>query len=171
MAVHSAGFYSYFNINLPGAFPIVETHPDESATTDLRLLAPWPELLEFTERMTADLDSQSSHEHGHIPLVVILLHHLEKWKQAHGGLYPVTYADKQAFRATIFESMRKDNPEGGEENFEEAMAAVMQHVVQPGIPSSLKKVFDYKQQPPVSSMMPWACSKYEEFRNLPLYTG
>lgn len=148
VAVHSAGFYSYFNINLPGAFPIVETHPDESATTDLRLLAPWPELLEFTERMTADLDSQSSHEHGHIPLVVILLHHLEKWKQAHGGLYPVTYADKQAFRATIFESMRKDNPEGGEENFEEAMAAVMQHVVQPGIPSSLKKVFDYKQQPP-----------------------
>ena len=40
VSIHSAGFYSYFQISLPGAFPIVETHPDETSTTDLRLLSP-----------------------------------------------------------------------------------------------------------------------------------
>ena len=48
VAIHSAGFYSYFCIHLPGAFPIVDTHPDETATTDLRLLTPWPESVSYT---------------------------------------------------------------------------------------------------------------------------
>lgn len=143
MAVHSVGFYSYFQVMLPGTFPIVDTHPDDTATTDLRLLAPWQELINLSEEMTSNIDSLNDHEHGHLPLVVILLHYLEKWKATHDGAYPVSYSDKIAFRNSITEAMRKDNPEGGEENFEEAVGAVMKHVVVPSIPSSLKEVFDY----------------------------
>jgi NEDD8-activating enzyme E1 regulatory subunit len=143
VAVHSVGFYSYFQVQLPGTFPIVDTHPDDTATTDLRLLAPWPELVELSQEMTSNLDALNDHEHGHLPLVVILLHYLEQWKATHDGAYPVSYADKTAFRNTVTDAMRKDNPEGGEENFEEAVAAVMKHVVIPSLPSSLKEVFDY----------------------------
>lgn len=146
MAVHSVGFYSYFTINLPGTFPIVDTHPDETATTDLRLLSPWPELSTFANGMTANIDHLDNHEHGHLPLVVILLHYLDVWKQNHGGAYPTTYVEKTAFRKTVTDAMRKDNPEGGEENFEEAVAAVMKHVTLPSIPSSLQQVFDYQHQ-------------------------
>ncbi|KAM0546111.1 hypothetical protein ACHAO7_007905 [Fusarium culmorum] len=150
ISVHSVGFYSYFKSTLPGTFPIVDSHPDETATTDLRLLAPWPELVEFSRGMTENIDTLDNHEHGHLPLVVILLHYLEQWQQTHDGAYPTSYADKTSFRKTVSEAMRTDNPEGGEENFEEAVAAVMKHVVTPSLPSSLQQVFDFKHQDPVS---------------------
>lgn len=149
MAVHSVGFYSYFKTTLPGSFPVVDTHPEETATTDLRLLAPWPELIDFAKDMTRNIDTLDNHEHGHLPLVVILLYHLDQWQQGHGGVYPTTYADKTIFRKTVSDAMRKDNPEGGEENFEEAVAAVMKHVTLPSIPSSLQQVFDYQHEDPV----------------------
>ncbi|VUC20172.1 unnamed protein product [Clonostachys rosea] len=144
VAVHSAGFYSYFSVNLHGAFPIVDTHPDDTATADLRLLSPWPALLDFTKEMTRDIDNLDNHLHGHLPLVVILLHYLDLWKQGHDGAYPANYSEKVAFRNAVSDAMRRDIPEGGEENFEEAVAAVMKHVVPPQLPSSLKQVFDYQ---------------------------
>jgi amyloid beta precursor protein binding protein 1 len=154
IAVHSVGYYSYFKTSLPGTFPIVDTHPEETATTDLRLLAPWPELTEFAKSMAENIDSLDNHEHGHLPLVVILLHYLQQWQQTHDGAYPTSYADKTAFRKTVSEAMRTNNPEGGEENFEEAIAAVMKHIVAPSIPSSLQQVFDYIHQDPVSTYRP-----------------
>lgn len=150
VAVHSVGFYSYFNISLPGTFPIVDTHPDETATTDLRLLSPWPELSEFAADMTKNIKNMDNHEHGHLPLVVILLHYLEEWKQTHDDTYPVAYKDKVEFRKVIESAMRRDNPEGGEENFEEAVGAVMKHVVKPDLPGSLREVFEYQHQDQVS---------------------
>lgn len=145
VAVHSAGFYSYFRINLPGAFPIVDTHPDETATTDLRLLDPWSELSEFAREMTADIDNLDNHDHGHLPYVVILLHYLDRWRKAHDGKNPVMYAEKVAFRKAISDATRRDNPEGGEENFDEAVAAVLKTVVPPALPPGLKEVFDHRQ--------------------------
>lgn len=146
VVVHSVGFYSYFGIGLPGTFPVVETHPDEAATADLRLLRPWPELSAFANGMTSVIDSLDDHDHGHLPLVVILLHYLSVWKKTHGGAYPATYADKIAFRGLIADAMRKDNPERGEENFEEAMSAVMKHVTLPSVPGSLQQVFEHHIQ-------------------------
>lgn len=142
VAVHSAGLYSYFRVSLPGTFPIVDTHPDETATTDLRLLSPWPELEAFATEMTRDIDHLDNHEHGHLPYVVILLHYLRAWKDAHGD-YPRKYADKKAFQKMVAAGERVDNPEGGEENFAEAVAAVVKTVVAPTLPSSLKEVFEY----------------------------
>lgn len=144
VAVHSAGLYSYFRISLPGAFPIVETHPDETATSDLRLLSPWPELVDFAKELTRDIESLDNHEHGHLPSVVILLHYLDLWKETHDGAHPKTYAEKTAFRKMVQDAARKDNPEGGEENFEEAVAAVLKTVVPPSLASGLREVFEYK---------------------------
>lgn len=153
MAIHSAGFYSYFQINLPGAFPIVDTHPDETATTDLRLLAPWPELVGFAEDLTRDIDNLSDFEHGHLPYVVILLHYLEKWKADHGGSYPSTYKEKTEFRSIVQKAARTSNAEGGEENFDEAAAAVLKTLVVPSLPSGLKEIFEYEHAEPVGDSL------------------
>ncbi|KAK1766769.1 hypothetical protein QBC33DRAFT_540171 [Phialemonium atrogriseum] len=148
VAIHSAGFYSYFRISLPGAFPIVDTHPDETATTDLRLLNPWPELTDFARELTEDIDSLDNHLHGHLPFIAILLHYLGLWKESHDGQYPSSYAEKTAFRRLVQEGARRDNPEGGEENFDEAVAAVLKTIVPCSLPPSLKEVFDHPHMSP-----------------------
>jgi amyloid beta precursor protein binding protein 1 len=143
MFIHSAGFYSYFHIHLPGSFPIVDTHPDSTATTDLRLLTPWPELSSFAQEMTAKIDELDAHTHGHIPYVVLLLHYLEQWKKNHAGNPPQTYAEKTAFRKMVAKGARTNNPEGGEENYDEAVAAVLKTVIVPSLSVSVREVFDY----------------------------
>ncbi|KAL2754551.1 hypothetical protein ACRALDRAFT_1076212 [Sodiomyces alcalophilus JCM 7366] len=148
IAVHSAGFYAYFSIVFPGPFPVVETHPDANTTVDLRLLSPWDELIAFARNMTKDIDNLDNHDHGHIPFVVILLHYLDLWKAAHDGTYPSTYAEKVAFRKMVAEAARTDNPEGGEENFEEAVAAVLKTVSRPSLPGDVKEVFAYRHDGP-----------------------
>jgi NEDD8-activating enzyme E1 regulatory subunit len=143
ISIHSAGFYSYFRIHLPGCFPIIDTHPDTTSTTDLRLHNPWAALSEFTARLTRDIDSLSAHEHGHIPYVVLLLYYLGKWKESHGE-FPNTYGSKKEFREFVSAGARTDNPEGGEENYDEATAAVLKAVSIPSLSSSVKAVFDYQ---------------------------
>lgn len=144
IAVHSVGFYSYFSTRLPGTFPVVDTHPEEAASTDLRLVSPWPDLAAFARNMTRNIDSLDDHDHGHLPLVVILLHYLFVWRQSHGDANPTSYKDKAAFRGLIARAMRKNNAEGGEENFEEAIAAVMKLITVHPLPSSLRQVFDHR---------------------------
>ena len=152
--VHCVGFYSYFTVEIPGHLPIVETHPDEASISDLRLLNPWNELSEFCSDMTKNIDILDDHEHGHLPMVAVLLHYLESWKDAHNGIFPSTYADKVAFRERIMSGMKKDNPEGGEENFEEAAAAVMKHINPPALPASMKQVFGHILQNEVRPNFP-----------------
>ncbi|KAL0933055.1 ThiF family protein [Colletotrichum truncatum] len=144
VAIHSIGFYSYFSIRLPGVYPIVDTHPDVTATVDLRLLAPWEELEAFADEMTNDIDNLDNHEHGHLPYVVILLHYLKVWRNSHNGAPPSTYSEKVAFRKMVADATRTNNPEGGEENFEEAVAAVLKTISPPALPAAVKQVFDYK---------------------------
>jgi amyloid beta precursor protein binding protein 1 len=171
VAIHSAGFYGYFRISLPGVFPIVDTHPDETATADLRLLTPWPELSQFAGDMTRDIDNLDAHEHGHLPLVVILLHYLEVWKAGHGGSLPISYSDKGSFRTLVSGAMRTANPEGGEENFEEAVSAVMKHITTPSIPSSLEEVFnhDHGNTVSVTHCVPKSLSTDISSRMAPLF--
>ncbi|RFU73973.1 nedd8-activating enzyme e1 regulatory subunit [Trichoderma arundinaceum] len=177
VAIHSVGFYSYFRITLPGTFPIVDTHPDDTATTDLRLLAPWPELSEFANEMTKDIHNLDHHDHGHLPMVVILLYYLDIWKYEHGGAYPTSYSEKTAFRQLVSDATRRDNPEGGEENFDEAVAAVMKHVVLPPIPSALTQVFEYEHKDEQQSKSSfWIIAEalkgfYTEHQRLPVAGG
>lgn len=143
IGIHSAGFYSYFKTHLPGNFPIVDTHPDSTATTDLRLLKPWPELSSFAADLTKDIDTLNDHEHGHIPYLVLLLYYLGKWKESSGS-YPDGYKEKTEFKKTVSNGMRRNNAEGGEENYEEAVAAVIKNTSIRDLPSSVKEFFDYQ---------------------------
>ncbi len=142
ISIHSVGFYSYFQVTFPGNFPIVDTHPDSTAIMDLRLLSPWPELSEFAREMTSNIDNLSDHDNGHIPYIVLLLYYLEEWKKVHDGTVPQSYSEKVAFRNMVTTGARI-GPEGGEENFEEAAAAVLKTIVAPSLSSSLKEIFEY----------------------------
>ena len=164
--VHSVGFYAHFTVQLPPSFPVVDTHPDPSSTQDLRLLAPWDELLEYAREQTKELDELSDHDHGHVPYLLLLLHYLDKWREAHGGKFPENYKEKDTLRSTVRAGARTDNPEGGEENYDEAVGAVLKSLNPPSIPSGLKEIFADPQcqdpQPTVRNLIdpykPLPCS-------------
>lgn len=139
--VHSVGFYSHFSLHLPPAYPIVDTHPSPESTQDLRLLRPWPELIQFAQEKTANMESMNAEDHGHIPYIALLLHLLEEWKAQHNGEVPQNYKEKTEFRSIVSKAARTDNPEGGEENFDEAVAAVLKSLNPPQANSSVKEIF------------------------------
>lgn len=175
VAIRSVGFYGYFRITLPDVFPVVDTHPDKTSTADLRLLNPWPELLQFAQDLTRNIDDLDDNLHGHLPLVAILLHNLEIWKQNHDGAAPTEYSDKIAFRKQVLESMRTNNAEGGEENFEEAAGAVMKHVIAQSLPESLRQVFEYDNTEKANSSF-WIIAQavshfYQKHGQLPVSGG
>ncbi|KAL8931687.1 MAG: hypothetical protein Q9216_007109 [Gyalolechia sp. 2 TL-2023] len=140
--VHSIGLFSQFSVQLPDDFPVVDTHPDPASTNDLRLLQPWPELHELMKSKTKDLDSLSDHDHGHVPYLLLLLRFLEDWKKSHGGTPPSDYGEKKQFKTFVEGKARTNNPEGGEENFDEAAASVLKSLNRPSLPSGLRTIFD-----------------------------
>lgn len=54
---------------------------------------------------------------------------------------PGTFKEKSAFRDLVRSGARYDNPEGGEENFDEAIAAVLKTIAPPIVPSTVEDVF------------------------------
>ncbi|KLJ08062.1 amyloid beta protein binding protein 1 [Blastomyces silverae] len=141
---HSVGFYSGFSLQLPAVYPIVETHPDPNSVQDLRLTNPFPELVAATAKI-ADLDSLDDHDHGHVPYLLLLLHFLDKWKATHDGNLPLSYEDKSAFREMVRDGARTNNSTGGEENFDEAVAAVLKSVNPWSLKSNVREMFDMEQ--------------------------
>jgi amyloid beta precursor protein binding protein 1 len=139
--VHSVGFYSHFSVHLPPAYPIVDTHPSPETTSDLRLLHPWPELIQYAQEKTTNLESMAEDDHGHVPWIALLLHYLEIWKSEHNGDIPKSYKEKTEFRSIVSKAARTSNPEGGEENFDEAVAAVLKSLNPPQPSSAVKEVF------------------------------
>ncbi len=135
--LHCVGYHSHFSIQLPPAFPIVDTHPDPTATTDLRVLKPWPALQEFAREQTHAMDKMSGHDKAHIPYICLLLHYLEQWRNDHNGTVPDSYKQKQEFRDSY---VRKGSPD--EENFDEACAAVLKSLISPTAPSALRDIFN-----------------------------
>ncbi|KAL3433524.1 hypothetical protein BDV09DRAFT_171887 [Aspergillus tetrazonus] len=140
----SVGFYSTFSLQLPAVFPIVETHPDPESTQDLRLLNPWPELAAAGASIR-NLDSFDDHQHGHVPYVLLLLHYLEKWKETHNGSVPSNYKEKTAFRDFVRSCARTNNPQGGEENYDEAVAAVLKSLNPFSLRSSTREIFEMEE--------------------------
>ncbi|KAI9696333.1 MAG: hypothetical protein M1820_008175 [Bogoriella megaspora] len=139
--IHCVGFYSQFVLQLPEYFPVVDTHPDAEKMIDLRLVSPFQELQDLATWKTTDLDQLNDHDHGHVPYVLILLRYLSVWKSEHGGKTPQSYKEKTEFREQVRSGMRTNNAEGGEENFEEAVAAVLKSLNPPEPSSAVKEVF------------------------------
>lgn len=142
--LHSVGFFSTFSVQLPAEFPIVETHPDPESTQDLRLLNPWPELVAAAAKLN-DLDTLDDHQHGHVPYILLLLHFLEQWKQSHDGNVPKNYKEKTEFREFVRSQARTSNPEGGEENFDEATSAVLKTISPFELRSSIRDIFNMEE--------------------------
>ena len=136
------GFYSHFSVHLPFAFPIVDTHPDPVTTADLRLLTSWPALSQFAEQKTKGLEEMAHHDHGHVPYVLLLLYYLEEWKKTHNGQVPQTYKEKTTFREMVTKGARTDSPEGVEENYDEAVAAVLKSLNPASASSAVRGVFE-----------------------------
>ncbi|KAH0547669.1 hypothetical protein FGG08_000158 [Glutinoglossum americanum] len=143
--IHSLGFYSHFTVCLPPSFPVVETHPDPTTTTDLRLTNPWPELSALAKEKTDGLERMNDHDHGHVPCVLLLLHYLEAWKQKNDGRVPATYREKQDFRKAVERGARIYNAEGGEENYEEAAKAVLKSLNPTTLSRHLREIFQAKE--------------------------
>jgi len=79
-------------------------------------------------------------QHGHVPYVLVLLHYLEQWKAEHAGKVPDNYKEKAAFRDMVRQGMRTSNAEGGEENWEEAVAAVLKSLNRPTPSGAVREV-------------------------------
>lgn len=141
------GFYSTFTIELPSVFPVVDTHPDAQSTIDLRLLEPWTELQEFAAVRTTNLDTLDEEEHGHIPYVILLLHYLNEWKSSHNGLVPQNYKEKTEFRECVRAGGRTSAASGFEENYEEAVGAVLKSLnsSRDTISSAVRAVLESKE--------------------------
>lgn len=99
---------------------IVETHYDNDRL-DLCLhpsrYDAFPELREYCASF--DLDTGDSEAHAHIPFVAVLAEMLRRWREAHGGAVPRSYAEKEEFKSGIREAAADF---GKEENFIEAHA-------------------------------------------------
>lgn len=83
----------------------------------------------------------SDHEHGHVPYLLLLLKYLEDWKQSHEGRVPESYSEKGEFKALVMNGMRVNVPGGSEENYEEAIAAVLKNLRQAEVSSGTREVF------------------------------
>lgn len=91
--------------------------------------------------MIKDLEKMDDEEHGHLSYVILLLHYLESWRDAHDAKPPQTYKEKTEFREMVRQGARTGNAEGGEENFDEAVGAVLK-ALNPHTPgSAVKEVF------------------------------
>lgn len=97
--------------------------------------------LEIQQKVDGD-GGMSDHEHGHVPYLILLLKYLEDWKQSHGGNYPATYKEKGEFKVLIQDNMRTNVPGGSEENYEEAIAAVLKNVREAEVSSETKEVLN-----------------------------
>lgn len=175
--VKSAGFYFTASVQLPQEIPIVDTHPDPDTTQDLRLLAPWDEL-RSAEKELGNLNTLSDHDHGHVPWLLILLHYLEEWKASHDDKYPSSFSEKKEFQKLVASKARTSNPEGGEENFDEAVAAILKSINSPQVGSGCRDMFKMHSCTELSQSSPnfWIIANaikqfYEKHNVLPLPGG
>jgi len=95
--------------------PILDPKPS-SSPPDLRLVKPFPKLLELADAI--QWERLKDHEHGHVPYPLILAKISKEWQTSHDGALPMTPAEKEEFRQAIKATSRNTDTEV---NFEEAM--------------------------------------------------
>eukprot|EP00036_Acanthoecidae_sp_10tr_P010094 CAMPEP_0182919498 /NCGR_PEP_ID=MMETSP0105_2-20130417/2769_1 /TAXON_ID=81532 ORGANISM="Acanthoeca-like sp., Strain 10tr" /NCGR_SAMPLE_ID=MMETSP0105_2 /ASSEMBLY_ACC=CAM_ASM_000205 /LENGTH=531 /DNA_ID=CAMNT_0025056697 /DNA_START=1 /DNA_END=1596 /DNA_ORIENTATION=+ len=77
---------------------VVEYHGDK--TLDMRLTNPFPALAAFMDGFPPMEEMDPSKVDG-LPYAVIIYQHLQRWKAAHGGNIPGSYAEKKEFKAQM----------------------------------------------------------------------
>lgn len=93
-----------------------------------------------------NVEAGDSMERSHVPFIVILLRKLHEWKIGHGGELPTPSVDRRAFTDSINAFRQAAN--GDDENVDEALAAMGQHVWRPisagqegRVPSGVHELF------------------------------
>ncbi|GAA6023412.1 hypothetical protein JCM11491_006463 [Sporobolomyces phaffii] len=132
--VESYGFYGGLSTQIE-EICLVETHPE--SLIDLRLNAPFPELIEFAKN-EFDYSTMDSAQHSHVPAVVILVKALEEWKASHEGKGPNGMDQRKEFLALVSKEKRGSD----EENFDEAVGLYRRSGNKPAIPSDIEKLFN-----------------------------
>ncbi|KAG0141324.1 hypothetical protein CROQUDRAFT_663990 [Cronartium quercuum f. sp. fusiforme G11] len=130
--VQTCGFVGSIRVQVK-ELGLVETHPD--SFVDLRLDCPFPALLGFVRSF--DFQSMDSHEHTHIPAVVIIIHFLELFKSTHGGKLPHTSAERAELKKMIMAEKRNAD----EDNFDEAVGMIWKACKPTVVPNSIQALF------------------------------
>lgn len=89
------------------------------------------------------------HDKAHIPYICLLLHYLELWKEKHDGKVPDTYKEKQDFRDNYVRTGSRD-----EENFDEAVAAVLKSLNPPTPSSTVRDILSAPESNNLSADSP-----------------
>lgn len=98
MLIRQYGLIGYIRI-ISNEVCVAEQKPYQVELQDLRLNAPFEELLAFAN--TFDLPSLPLESHSHVPYVVLLLQAMEAWKNGHDGKKPSGFAEKAEFKELI----------------------------------------------------------------------
>ncbi|KZT00338.1 uncharacterized protein LAESUDRAFT_709013 [Laetiporus sulphureus 93-53] len=132
IVVRSAGFLAEFFVQFH-EHCVSEPHTDETPPS-LRIIRPFPALLEWARSL--DLDNMDPTDHAHVPFVIILVRAVDDWRKAHDGKLPATSTEKQEFKASVRAMRRKAD----EENFDEAEAQAWRVWMEPAIPTDIKRL-------------------------------
>lgn len=123
---------------------VIEAHSD-NVPADLRVCAPFAELVAFARERFGDLSALSGSQRKHVPYVVLLLHALDQYRQRHGGELPRSYKEKQELKASLAALAESWFGVGGADdalNFEEAKLAANTALTPPSIPAGTRAVLD-----------------------------
>ncbi|KAI9138832.1 NEDD8-activating enzyme E1 regulatory subunit [Paraphysoderma sedebokerense] len=137
IVVRTCGFVGLFR-TVVKEHPVVETHPEN--VKDLRLDAPWPELIEFVNSFP-QFEAIDSMQYSHLPYVVILLRYLLQWRQKYNKSLPETRDEKDSFRNLVKSGIRQEKATDLE-NWNEAVSNVHRVFSRTIVPSDVTKLFN-----------------------------
>lgn len=117
LIARSYGLVGYVRASLP-EHRIVETKPD-TQVDDLRILSPWPDLLQWATSF--DVPALDDITHRHLPYVVLLIQAAQAWVHQRGSP-PATSKERAEFKALLAAQKRVvDGIPLDEDNFDEAV--------------------------------------------------
>ncbi|EFP77810.2 uncharacterized protein PGTG_03766 [Puccinia graminis f. sp. tritici CRL 75-36-700-3] len=113
---------------------VIQTH--SKSLVDLRLDCPFPSLLEYVNSF--EMDKMDSHEHAHVPAVVIIIHFLEIFKSKHDGKLPQGSAERAELKQMILAEKRGAD----EDNFDEAVSMIWKACQPTKVPTHVEELFN-----------------------------
>jgi amyloid beta precursor protein binding protein 1 len=156
---------------------MIDSHPDPITISDLRVTTPWPDLSEYVTKKLENLDAMDDHDHGHVPWLLLMLYYLEQWKKDHDGKVPTNYDQKKEFQKYLTLHQRTSSAAGPEENFDQAIGAVLKSLNNTTAPYAVRQIWDAPECENLQTDDPnldfWILSKaikafYKKTEGLPL---
>ncbi|PLW06507.1 hypothetical protein PCANC_25256 [Puccinia coronata f. sp. avenae] len=135
--VQTCGLVATIRVQIRELSIIPTTHSD--SLIDLRLDSPFPSLSAFVKSF--EMDKLESHEHAHVPAVVIIMHFLDIFKSNHDGKLPQDSAQREELKQMILADKRNAD----EENFDEAVGMIWKACQPTKVPEHVEALFNDPQ--------------------------